>query len=137
MIFVLRLVILLLGLLFVWMGLGFLVSPTISGSDFGLVAIDNGGLSSIRADFTAFFWVSGGAFLIAAWRVNREILLVTVALMGITLIGRAVSLAVDGTYDGWFLPMTVEALTVLVGLAGYRLLPAATVSAQTGPDTAD
>lgn len=123
MITVLRALLLLLGLLFVWMGFGFLISPEISGSDFGLVANGNRGFSTIRADFPAFFWVSGGALIIGAWKRNGDMLLVTAALMGITMAGRTLSLVLDGTYDGWFAPMTVEAITVILALIGSRVLP--------------
>ena len=123
MIIALRIVLGLLGLLFVWIGLGFLTFPQVSGGDFGLEAIGNRGLSSIRADFTAFFCVSGGALILGAWRRNGGMLLVTAALMGITLAGRAVSLALDGPYDGWLAPMTVEAVAVALALLGSRALP--------------
>lgn len=123
MIIALRIALALLGVLFVSMGFGFLTDPVAAGGDFGLVADGAQGLSSIRADFTAFFWVSGGAFLLGAWKRNGDMLLVTAALMGITLAGRGVSLALDGTYDAWFLPMTVEALAVILALIGSRVLP--------------
>ena len=110
-----------LGLLFVGIGGTFLFDPVGQGGDFGLTPNGNQGLSTIRADFTAFFWVSGGALILGAWKQRGDWLLVAAALMGITLAGRAVSLAMDGTYEGWPLPMAVEALTVMLAVAGNRM----------------
>jgi hypothetical protein len=123
MIIALRIALALLGVLFVSMGFGFLTDPVTTGGDFGIAAQGPQGLSSVRADFTAFFWVAGGAFLLGAWKRNGEVLLVTAALMGIALAGRGISLALDGTYDAWFLPMGVEALSLILALIGSRVLP--------------
>lgn len=123
MVVLVRGVLVLLGALFVFLGGTFLLDPVGQGGDFGLTAKGNQGLSTIRADMTAFFWVSGGAFLIGAWKQRGDVLLVTAALMGITLAGRAVSIALDGPYEGWQMPMAVEALTVVVALFGARILP--------------
>lgn len=119
---VLRAAIGLLGLLFIGIGFGFLTDPVGMASDFGMAAAGNRGLSTIRGDFTAFFWVSGGAFVIGAWRENGSLLLVTAALMGIVLAARGLSLALDGTYAGWHEPMAVEALAVILALLGAKVL---------------
>lgn len=123
MIVMLRLALVLLGLLFVWMGFGFLTNPVIAGGDFGLQTNGPQGLSSIRGDLTAYFWVAGGALLYGAWQRKGDLLLVPAALLGITFAARAVSVVVDGAYDGWPLPMAVEALTVVLALIGSRVLP--------------
>ena len=118
----LRVAIGLLGLLFIGIGFGFLTDPVGMGTDFGVAADSNRGLSTIRSDFTAFFWVSGGAFVIGAWRQNATLLLVTAALMGIVFCSRGLSLALDGTYEGWYEPMAVEALAVILALIGAKIL---------------
>lgn len=117
----LRVVLALLGVVLIGVGAMFLIDPVRMGVDFGLVPQGNQGLSSIRGDFPAFFWVSGAAFVIGAWKQRGDILLVTAALMGITCAGRAVSLALDGTYPGWPNFMVVEALTVVLAFVGYRM----------------
>ena len=119
---ILRIALTLLGALFLFMGTTFLIDPSGQGADFGLSPIGNQGLSSIRADFTAFFWVSGFSLLIGVWKGRGDLLLVGAALMGITVSGRAMSLALDGTYEGWYQPMAVEALTVVLALAAYKAL---------------
>ena len=123
MIIALRIALALLGVLFIWTGLGFLTDPAAAGADFGIAADGPQGLSSMRADFTAFFWVAGGAFVLGAWKRNGTVLLATAALMGIAIAGRSISLVLDGTYDGWFVPMGVEAVSVILALIGSRVLP--------------
>lgn len=123
MVLILRAVLLLGGLVFVLIGGSFLFDPLGQGGDFGLEPRGNQGLSTIRADFAAFFGVSGGALIFGAWKQRGDMLLVAAALMGITLAGRAVSLALDGTYEGWQMPMAIEALTVVLALFGARVLP--------------
>jgi hypothetical protein len=119
----LRIVLGLLGLLFVFMGAGFLFDPAGSGANFGLEPIGAQGLSSIRGDLTAFFWVSGGSLLLGVWRRDATLLMVAAALMGIVCAARGLSLALDGTYEGWAPPMVVEGLTATLALVGARLLP--------------
>jgi hypothetical protein len=122
MIVMLRALLLLGGLGLVLVGGGFLIDPAGRIGEFGLLAESNKGLSTIRADFTAFFWVAGGAMIIGAWKQRGDALLVTAALMGIALTGRAVSLALDGSYEGWPNFMVVEALTVILALTARRAL---------------
>ena len=43
--------------------------------------------------------------------------------MGIVLAPRFVSLAIDGPFEGYILPMAVEAIAVVLGLLGARTLP--------------
>ncbi len=133
MVLIVRAALLLIGLLFVILGATFLFDPVGQGGDFGLTAKGNQGLSTIRADFTAYFWVAGGALIIGAWQRKGDLLLVAAALMGITLAVRGVSLGLDGFYSGWIMPMAVEAFTVIIALFGSRVLPHAALV----PDQAD
>ncbi|MBU2588399.1 MAG: hypothetical protein RQ806_03455 [Erythrobacter sp.] len=123
MIFALRIALALLGVLFVSMSFGFLTNPGTAGGDFGITALGPQGMASIRADLTAFFAVAGGAFLLGAWKRNGGALLVAAALMAIAFAGRSISVVFDGTYDGWFVPMGVEAVSVILALIGSRVLP--------------
>lgn len=122
MITVLRVILALLGVLFLLIGSQFLIDPVTMGSDFGLKPEGNGGLSTIRADMTAFFWVSGGALLYGVWKQRGDVFYVTAALMGIVFCARCVSLVLDGTYEGWIEPMAVEAVTVVLCLFGARAI---------------
>lgn len=118
-----RIVLGLLGLLYLWLGTGFLFDPSGSGAEFGIEQLGVKGLASIRADFTAFFLVAGGCLVWGAWARRADPLIVSAALMGAAFIGRAVNIAQNGTYEGWMQPMVVEALTVATALIGSRLLP--------------
>lgn len=120
---VLRALLLLGGIFYVAMGIGFLLNPVSSGADFGLAPQGTLGLASIRADMTAFFVVAGGCLIWGAWARKGDPMLVTAALMGIAIVGRMVTLASDGAHDGWWLPVIVEAVTVVLALFGSRVLP--------------
>lgn len=123
MVLVVRGALMLVGLLFVALGATFLFDPVGQGGDFGLTAKGNQGLSTLRADFTAYFWIAGGSLALGAWKRNRTLLLVAAALMAITCAVRGLSLVLDGPYDGWSRPMAVEAFTVIIALFGSRTLP--------------
>jgi hypothetical protein len=122
MITVLRVVLALLGALFVFVGAQFLVTPVAMGADFGLEPIGNAGLSSIRGDLTAFFWVAGGALLYGVIKQRGDVFYVTAALMGIVFCARCLSLVLDGPYEGFAAPMVIEAVTVILCLFGARAM---------------
>lgn len=111
------------GLMYLLLGIGFLLNPTSAGADFGLSAAGAQGLATMRADLTAFFVVAAGSMVIGAWRRNGDLLLVAAALFAMALLGRFVGLFADGTWDGMAVPMLVEAATVIVLLVASRVLP--------------
>ena len=111
------------GLFFVMMGIGFLLDPVGNGADFGIAPQGTLGLASIRADMTAFFLVAGGCMIWGGWARKGDPLLVTAALMGIAIVGRVYTLIANGPHDGWFVPIIVEAVTVIICLLGSRMLP--------------
>lgn len=111
------------GLFFVAMGAGFLLNPATAGADFGVIPQGIMGHASLRADFTAFFVVGGGCMIWGGWKRKGDPLLVSAALFAIALFGRAVNLAVLGSYQDFWLPMAVEAIAVILCLVGSRVLP--------------
>ncbi|WP_095011387.1 DUF4345 family protein [Tsuneonella mangrovi] len=111
------------GLLFILLGLNFLVFPVNAGGGFGLNANGAQGLAVLRADFPAMFFVGGATMLWGAWKRNGELLLVPAAIFGLALLGRFVSLALDGTYPAFWLPMAVEATAAALALIGSKVLP--------------
>ncbi len=119
----LRALLVLIGVFFVGLAGTFLFDPVGQGGDFGLAAQGAQGLSTIRADFSAYFGVAGLALVIGGWAKKGDVLLVPAALLGITFTVRAVSLALDGTYEGWMAPMAVEAVVVIIALIGSRVFP--------------
>jgi hypothetical protein len=58
-----------------------------------------------------------------AWKRNGELLLVPAALFGIAFTGRLVTAVVDGPTPQFWLPMIVEASTVIVTVLASRYLP--------------
>ena len=93
------------GLFFFATGIGFLIDPVGSGQSFGIAARGPTGMAAIRADMTAFFVIAAVCMLVGAWRRNGDLLLVPAGLFGVALLGRIVSMAVDGTEPGfWMLP---------------------------------
>ena len=111
------------GLFFLLMGVGFLVMPATTVTSFHLTPDGAGGLAVLRADFPALFFVGGGAMIWGAWKRNGDLLLVPAAIFGIALFGRIVSIFADGTYPGFWSPMLVEAVAVILSLVGSRVLP--------------
>lgn len=112
------------GMFFVYYGLAFLFAPdTIAPDGFGLNPGTPQGWATLRADMTAFFLLGGGCMMLGAWRRSGDVLLVPALLFGVAITGRAVGAAMDGPYEGFWLPMTVEGAVVIISLLGHRLLP--------------
>ncbi|MGX7894341.1 hypothetical protein [Tsuneonella sp. HG222] len=111
------------GIVFAFIGLGFFFTPETSGMDFGLAPTGTMGLAVLRADMTAFFLVSAVCLIWGAWKRNGELLLVPAGLFGIAFCGRLLSAVVDGIYDQFWLPMTVELAVTIVSVMASRVLP--------------
>lgn len=129
---VLTALIVIAGLFDLMLGIGFLVQPESSGATFYLRPVGDGGLAVLRADMTAFFAVAGGWMIWGAWKRNGDLLLVPAALFGIAFAGRLLSVAVDGAYPQFWLPMCVEAAHVALLLAARQLLPHHTIEEMSG-----
>jgi hypothetical protein len=117
---VLRLAVGLGGILFILIGLAFLIHPTEMGALFFLQAQGSQGLATIRADLTAFFLVGGLFALVGAWRRDATALNVPLLLLALALLGRTVSLVVDGRGPDALQPMIVEALFIALIVAAQR-----------------
>lgn len=111
------------GLFFLAIGIGFLFDPATAAADFGVSPEGIMGHASLRADFTAFFVVAGGCMIWGGWKRKGDPLLVSAALFATAFIGRALNLTIMGTYDGFWMPMLVEAAAVVLCLIGSRVLP--------------
>ena len=102
------------ALLNLFLGFSFFIDPATTGADFGLQSPDEKGLSAMRGDFTAFFWLNALCLGIGAWKRRADVLWPALALYAIAFSGRLVNLIAAGNYDDWWQPMTVEALHVIV-----------------------
>jgi hypothetical protein len=120
--FILTALLFVAGLIYAVIGLNFLYQPDAAATGFGLVADGVRGLSTLRADFAAFFLLSGFCMVWGGWRRNGDLLLVPAALFGIAFAGRALNLAMAGPYPQFWQPMLIEALTVALCVAGNRML---------------
>lgn len=120
---ILTALIFLAGMLDLYLGAGFLFTPTTAAAGFGLAPTGTMGLAVLRADFTAFFWVSAVCMMVGAWHRNGDLLLVPAALFGVAFSGRLISVFADGTSPGFWLPMAVEAFHVVLLVTARRLLP--------------
>lgn len=111
------------GLFFLATGLNFLFNPASAAAGFGVSATSTTGLAAIRADMGAFFIVSSVCMMLGAWRRNGDLLLVAASFYAVALLGRLISMGMDGTQDGFWIPMVIEAVSVCVLLIGSRVLP--------------
>ena len=111
------------GLLCLFLAVGFLTDPATSAAGLGIKVEGAAALSTVRADFTAFFGVTGALMLWGAWRRNGDLLLVPALIYGTAFTGRALGLAIDGTYPGFVQPMAVEAFWTILLFAAWRVLP--------------
>jgi hypothetical protein len=80
----------------------------------GIHAIDDIGRANIRADVGGLFLCIALFALIAAWQCSRTWLIVVFALVGSALLGRFVSVAIDGFSARVGTPMLVEAIVIAV-----------------------
>lgn len=111
------------GLLFCAIGMTFFIWPEEQGASFGISALTKTGIGAIRGDMTAFFMITGLSMLYGAWKRNGDILLIPAFMLGCALLGRIVTMSVNGTSDGFYEPMAAEAVFVIVTLLGSRVLP--------------
>ena len=120
---ILTALIFLAGLLDLFLAIGFLTDPATNGASRGVLPEGVAGLSTMRADFTAFFLVAAGCMMWGAWRRNGDLLLPPAALFGVALIGRTINLAIHGPYPGFAVPMGVEAFHTVLLVVAWRYLP--------------
>ena len=111
------------GLLCLYLAITFLLDPADAAGRLGVKPDGIAGLSTIRADFTAFFGVTGALMMWGAWRRNGDLLLVPALIYGTAFTCRAIGLAIDGTYPGFFQPMAVEAFWTVLLFTAWRVLP--------------
>lgn len=111
------------GLMFTFIGADFLIRPEDAAMGFNMSATSNTGLAAIRGDMTAFFAITGLSMLYGAWQRNGDVLLIPAFMLGMALFGRLLTLITHGSADGFFMPMIVEAVFVIICLLGSRILP--------------
>lgn len=104
----------LVGLLTVFIGLGFLIRPEQMGAAFFVAPTSLQGMATLRGDFPGFFIGASVFALLGAWRSDPRPLVVPIVLLGIVFFGRVISIIADGIGPETFLPMVAEALMIAI-----------------------
>jgi hypothetical protein len=86
----------LLGILFIALGVGFLLDPAQAASRLGVGPLGPLGLSTLRGDFFAFFGAGGLLSAIAAIRKDARLLTAPLLLIAMALAGRLVTVVASG-----------------------------------------
>lgn len=111
------------GLVCLLMAVGYLIDPAGSAAQLGIKPDGIAGLSTIRADFTALFGLTGAAMMLGAWRRNGDLLLAPALFYGTAFTGRAIDLAINGTYPMFAKPMAAEAFWAVLLFVAWKVLP--------------
>jgi len=86
----------------------------------GMQAVGDIGRANLRADVGGLFLAISGLTLFAAVRQHQGAILAAVVLLGATLFGRFLSIAIDGFSAAVAPPMVVEAILIAILLFAYR-----------------
>lgn len=100
--------------LFLFLGLGFWFTLDQSIVGFAITPDNILGRASIRADFGGFFLGVGVMSAMACWRNSRAYAFGAMLLLSFALVGRIVSILLDGVAPGGTEPMVVEALCIAI-----------------------
>lgn len=122
--YALKIVVILLGFVFLTLGTRYLLDPAGMGEQFGLQPIAANGYATLRADMFALFGVCGLAAILGAWRNDRTLLLVPAAICLFALAGRFVSYFIEGASTGMVEAVAVELVSAAILLVASRVLPA-------------
>lgn len=87
----------------------------------GMLAMGDVGKANLRADVGGLFLGISMLTIFAAVRQNRPALLAATVLLSATLLGRFVSVAIDGFSAPVGPPMAVEAVLIVILLFAYRV----------------
>lgn len=111
------------GAFFVLFAFAFLLTPDVVAAKIGIAAQTTQGFSTLRGDLFGFFGIIGICMLWGAWSRKGDLLLVPAIIMVVVIIGRIVSAATDGTYEGMIPAMVIEAFIAALLLVARNMLP--------------
>lgn len=86
----------------------------------GMLAVGDMGKANLRADVGGLFLGIAALTIFAAVRQNRFAVLAAATLLTATLLGRFVSVAIDGFGARIGPPMAIEAILIAILLLAYR-----------------
>jgi hypothetical protein len=104
------------GVVFVAIGLIWLVAPGFAASQLGMTLLTGVGLSTQIGDLASFFLVMGGSILIALYMGQRVWLYPPVMLLGFAAFGRVVAWAFHGA------AFAIDMIAVEVIVAGLLFM---------------
>lgn len=108
------------ALLFIVIGVGWLVAPAVVASEFGMPLLEGLGLSTQIGDLGAFFTAAGLMVLLGLWTGNKTWLLAPALLLGFTAIFRTLAWALhSASFAGPQIAIEVV-LTVLLLVVANR-----------------
>lgn len=119
---VLRIVLGLAGLAGALIALRFWMAPAEIAKQFALSADTPLGLATMRADLAGFFGVCATMAIAAAVRAEARFLTAPVILIALALSGRAITVLVNGFSADMAMPMSVEAVLLILFGAGRLFL---------------
>lgn len=100
----------------IWLG------PVEPAAKLGLQGSGGLGLATLRADVGGFFAAGGLFALLGAIRADARMLTPPLVLLGLALVGRLVTVLLDGYAPEMLAPMVVEAVLVAVLFLARRRL---------------
>jgi hypothetical protein len=119
-----RIVVVVMGLLALLAGLGFIFTPTQMEAEFSVVASRVDGLGTIRGDLGGMFLMAAGFILYGSRPGNSAWLVVPIVLLITVLFGRTVHIIVDGISQPAIRSTLVEIFALLFLDFARRRLPA-------------
>jgi hypothetical protein len=118
----LRLIVGVIGVLALLLALRIWTNPVQAAAQLGVSALGPLGVATLRADLAGFFAAAGGFALAAAIRDDRRLLSAPLAMVGLALVGRCLTVLPDGLAQPMIPPMAVEAGLVILFALGRRAL---------------
>ena len=103
-----RILVLLVGALFLFLGVGVWFNFDQGLAGFALTVTEPLGRAAIRADFGGFFYSIATFSALAAWHKSRWWAGAAAILVGFAISGRALSILLEGPAPGGTMPMLVE-----------------------------
>ncbi len=118
----LKIVVGVISLLLLFLGLGAMIEPSVTATQFGLTPNGIVGLSTLRSDLGGMF-ITGGVLLALGIVRGQTLWFLAVAmLMGLIALGRLVGFVVDGFDQRLLMPFIFELVFVVVLVVAHRQL---------------
>ena len=104
------------GILFIAIGLLWVISPYEAGANFGILEISEGlGRSSLIGDVGSYFFCIGLMIILAAYTLRSIWFYATAMLLGVTALFRVISWAAhDATFATQFIIIEILLITLLL-----------------------